>query len=184
MNILYVTGNSGKYQNAKNFFLKFNISVDQAQLELDEIQSDDYTEIAIKKAQIAFSKVNAPLFVNDASWSIPALNGFPGPFMKYINKWFEPVDFINLMQTKSDRTILLRDIIVYVDENGYKVFTHEHAGEILSTVANFEYKHSTDVVISLSGNHRSIAEEKMLGTLFVGGEDKIWNEFANWLQLR
>lgn len=182
MKISYVTGNARKFENAQKFFGQFAIEVEQLPLNIPEIQSCDPLEIAIAKAEAAYTQAQRPLFVNDASWNIPALKGFPGPFMKYVNQWFEPRDFINLMTGKADRRIILQDSIVYIDQFGRKVFTREHVGEILDTVAPFEYTHPTDVVFSLSKNHASIAEEKSKGTFFIEDEDVVWKEFAAWLQ--
>ena len=182
MMVSYVTGNSGKFENAQKFFAQFNIEVEQLPIRVAEIQSGDSLEIAVAKAEAAFALVQKPLFVNDASWIIPALGGFPGPFMKFVNQWFKPQDFINLMIDKDDRRIILKDSIVYIDESGHTVFTHEHVGEILDAVATFEYKNPTDVVISLSKDHSSIAEEKSKGGFFIEDEDAVWKEFVAWLQ--
>jgi non-canonical purine NTP pyrophosphatase (RdgB/HAM1 family) len=182
MKISYVTGNQTKFENAQKFFTEYGIEVEQLALKIDEIQSGDSLEIAIDKAKKAFEVEKKPLFVNDATWIIPALKGFPGPFMKYINQWFEPVDFIHLMQGKDDRRIILRDSIVFINENGHEVFTHNHVGVILEQVALFEYKNPTDVVISLSNSKKSIAEEKAGGSFFIENEDKVWKDFVLWLQ--
>jgi len=184
MKISYVTTNLGKLENAKNFLKEYNIEVEQLTSKIDEIQSGDSLEIAIDKAEKAFESEKKPLFVNDATWIIPALKGFPGPFMKYINQWFEPIDFIHLMEGKSDRRIILCDSIVYIDDSGRKVFTHDHEGSVLPEVASFEYTHPTDVVISLSKSGKSIAEEKKGGSFFIEDEDKVWTDFAKWLQTK
>lgn len=184
MKISYVTGNPSKFENAQKFFSTYNIDVEQLAIKIDEIQSGDSIEIAAAKAKTAFEIHKQPLFVNDASWIIPSLKGFPGPFMKFINQWFEPGDFVNLMKGKSDRRIILRDCIVYIDETGHRLFTHEHQGIILDEVAMFDYKHPSDVVISLSANHKSIAEEKEKGSFFIEDEDLVWKQFASWLQTK
>lgn len=182
MKVSYVTSNPGKFENAKKFFAPYNIEVEQLALKVEEIQSSDSIEIATAKAQSAYNIKKLPLFVNDASWIIPSLKGFPGPFMKYMNQWFEPRDFINLMKDKTDRRIILRDSIVYIDETGYKIFTHDHEGIFLEDVSPFEYQNPSEVVISLSKNHKSIAEEKKNGSSFIEDEDLVWKQFASWLQ--
>lgn len=182
MKISYVTSNPGKFENAQKFLASYSIEVEQLPLKIEEIQSSDSLEIATAKAGAAFQLEQRPLFVNDATWVIPALKGFPGPFMKYINQWFEPSDFVHLMSGKDDREIILRDYIVYVDERGQKIFTHDHEGSILEEVAPFKYKHPSDVVISLSKNKKSIAEEKQNGKFFIEDENLVWRQFAEWLQ--
>lgn len=182
MKITYVTGNKNKYENARKFFEQYNIDVDQQPLSIPEVQGSDSIEIATKKAEEAWRQINQPLFINDASWIIPALKGFPGPYMKYINQWFDPIDFIHLMEGKEDRTIILKDVIVYIDATGPTVFTNEHKGKMLKNVASGVYRHPSDAVISLSKTGNSILEETTSGTFFIEDEDKVWKDFAFWLQ--
>lgn len=182
MTLNYVTGNERKFSNAQSFFASYDIKVKQLKLDIDEIQSEDALKITTAKARAAYERVRCPLFVNDATWLVPALNGFPGPFMKYINHWFAPEDFIHLMHGKTDRRIILRDTIVYIDEAGDRVFTHDHEGVILEQADQLEYSNPTDVVVSLSKNGTSIAEAKAKGNFFIEDEDRIWREFAEWVK--
>lgn len=178
----YITGNKNKFANAKSFFDNYSIELIQSSLSIYEIQSSDSLEVAQSKINQAWGQLQEPLFINDACWIIPALNGFPGPYMKYINNWFSPHDFINLMQGKADRTIILRDTIIYKDSKCSQIFTNNHRGEILTEIYNGESKAPSDVVISLSSNKKSIAEETANKAFFLKGEDKIWIDFANWLK--
>ncbi len=184
MPIYYITTNSNKFENARAILAQHDILIEQRALDIDEPQRADALEIAIIKAQRAFAELQQPLFVNDATWMIPSLKGFPGPFMKYINQWFEPSDFINLMQGKSDRRVILRDTIVYVDHAGYKVFTSDHEGVVLDTVASFPYTHPSEAVFSLSPNTVSIAEARARGESLATKEITVWNDFATWLKGR
>src|SRR5437660_334066 len=164
--LLYVTGNQSKFESAKNLMKSFGIEIEQCDLDIQEIQSDSAEEITINKAQKAFEILKKPLFVNDASWIIPALNGFPGPYMKYINSWFVPQDFINLMSGRENRQVILRDTIVYADENFTKTFSHDIHGTILEDAKGSD-KHPSESIISLSPNGLSIAEENKKGSLFL-----------------
>src|SRR2546429_6533909 len=179
--LLYVTGNQSKFENAKNLMKSFGIEIEQDDLYIQEIQSDSAEEITTDKAQKAFEILKKPLFVNDASWIIPALNGFPGPYMKYINEWFVPQDFINLTSGRENRQVILRDTIVYADENFTKTFSHDIHGTILDE-AKRSGKHPSESIISLSPNGLSIAEENKKGSFFLESERKVWEEFANWLK--
>ena len=179
--LLYVTGNQSKFENAKNLMKSFGIEIEQDDLYIQEIQSDSAEEITTDKAQKAFEILKKPLFVNDASWIIPALNGFPGPYMKYINEWFVPQDFINLTSGRENRQVILRDTIVYADENFTKTFSHDIHGTILEE-AKGSGKHPSESIISLSPNGLSIAEENKKGSFFLESERKVWEEFANWLK--
>jgi len=180
----YITGNQSKFNNAQAFFTPRGITLVQKKLDIYEIQELDTIAIAKSKARQAWEQLKKPLFINDACWIIPALNGFPGPYMKYINTWFTPQDFINLMKDKTNRTIILRDTIIYIDERGSEIFTNDHIGTVLKSSYIGKYKNPSDAVISLSKSGKSLAEEIADRSFFLEGEDVVWNKFINWLQTR
>ena len=77
-----------KFNHAKESLAKFGVDLEQKDLDIDEIQSDSISKIAEDKAKKAFAILQEPLVVSDSGWEIPALNNFPGPYMKYVNHWF------------------------------------------------------------------------------------------------
>jgi XTP/dITP diphosphohydrolase len=181
MRLYYITGNKNKFATANKLLGPFDIEIEQKTLEIPEMQSDSIEDVAKDKAQKAFEIVKAPLFVNDSGWNISALKGFPGPYMKYINEWFEAEDFINLMKNYKNREVVLRQVIVYIDKNSMKIFSYDSAGKILDK----PYSNGSipsDRVISLSKDDFSIAEEKVKLGFSVHGEETLWHDFANWLK--
>ncbi len=181
----YVTGNASKFQNAAAFFRRQGMDIAQEKLRLNEIQASAGEEVALHKARDAFELIHQPLFVNDASWSISALNGFPGPYMKYIVSWFSAEDILDLMQHKDDRTVILRDIIVYKDHAHEKVFVNEVRGAILRKPDEIDYDGPyIDRLISLSGDGKSIAAHNTAeaGT-YTESELRLWDGFAGWLKI-
>jgi XTP/dITP diphosphohydrolase len=176
--VTYITGNPKKYANAVSFFKSYPIELLQQKIDLDEIQSNRAEEIAIKKARDAFLSVGEPLFINDASWHIPALNGFPGPYMRYMLDWFTIDDFLRLMEVKEDRTIILRDTIVYKDESTEKVFTNDVRGRLLTSATAGDGPYITKL-ITFNEDETSLAESPSVG--FTEPEMKLWEEFAEWL---
>jgi non-canonical purine NTP pyrophosphatase (RdgB/HAM1 family) len=177
--INYITENNNKFSTVKSFFEKNDIEIKQKILPIYEVQSSDGIEIAISKAVQAWELIKEPLFVNDAFWIIPSLKGFPGPYMKYINEWFEPEDFLNLMKDKKDRTIILRDTIVYIDKTGQNVFTDDYYGEILDKKYEGKCKYPLDAVVSFSKSKKSIAEENGVQKFSTEGS---WASFASCLK--
>jgi|SRR3989344_2276074 len=177
--IAYVTGNNSKFLTGKHFLSNFGIDIEQKILDIPEIQSDDVEQIAKDKAEKAFEIVKAPIFVNDSGWYIEALNGFPGPFMKYLNHWFSPQDFLNLMNPYSNRKVVLRQVVVYKDGKNTQVFIHDAIGKIL-TEARGKSKIPSNQVISLSFDGSSIAENA--GEAVWEIEEPLWQEFADWIK--
>jgi len=57
-----------------------------SKIDIPEIQSLDLDEVVTQKAMDAFKKIKRPVLVEDISFEIKALNGLPGPFIKFFLK--------------------------------------------------------------------------------------------------
>lgn len=176
MKIKFITGNDRKLSEASLACEPFGIKVEKIKLEIDEIQSHDPTQISKRKAKDAYSLINMPLVINDATWRIPALGGFPGGYMKDIAEWFRPEDFISLMSKKHDRSICLVETVIFRDESTEKIFQKEYWGEISKTPKGTG--NSIEMVAMFDGE--TIGECFDAGRFAFNPEDYIWNDFAEW----
>jgi non-canonical purine NTP pyrophosphatase (RdgB/HAM1 family) len=179
MKVKYVTGNEIKIKYANQKLNKFGIEVEQVKLEISEIQSDDKLGVATNKATNAFAILSEPCFVTDTFWEIPALNGFPGAFMKYVNEWFQPQDFLNLMRDKNDRRIICHDSITYIDKNLVKNFINTTVGEIAEAIyEDGEEINSIDNLIKFEGKYLKEHHKEHWEN---SKESMSWNQFAQFL---
>ena len=150
-------------------------------LEIDEIQSEDAEKIVLDKLSKAFAVLQKTVVVTDDSWNIPALNGFPGPYMKSINHWFTPEDYLRLTIELEDRSINLVQWLGYTDGTITKVFKHTTKGELLKEIKG-QYGNSNHKLVSIEGdNGLSVAEVYDKG---VNNSERaaavIWVEFMEW----
>lgn len=113
--IIFVTSNKYKFQIAQKVLADLPVKLVQKKLETPEIQSLDLEEIAKFSVEWAVKILRKPAFVSDAGYYIEALNGFPGPFIKWTNKWFTAGDYLKLMEEKEDRTVVTKDCIAYCE---------------------------------------------------------------------
>ena len=120
--IIFITGNQYKFQVAKKAVENLGINLVQKDLETPEIQSTELEKIAAFSAQWASNKLQKPVVLTDAGYYIEALNGFPGPFIKYANDWLTANDFLKLMKGKKNRTVITKDCLAYC-EPGKKPIT-------------------------------------------------------------
>ncbi len=176
--IIYVTGNKFKISAAQHYLNGKGITILQESADTKEIQSEDIEEVALDKAKKAYEVIKKPLLVNDAGWIILALNGFPGPFMKFMNEWFSSEDFLALMKDKKDKTVILRDVYVYYDGKKSKIFSYDYKGKMLNETKG--EGRPSDRVMSLSGNDESIAEEDKR-TNETEDYNQFWEDFPTWL---
>jgi non-canonical purine NTP pyrophosphatase (RdgB/HAM1 family) len=76
-----VTGNPGKLAEART---ALGADVEAVEVDLPEIQSLDYREVLQAKAEEAWRRIGRPLIVEEAGLDLAALNGFPGPLVKWM----------------------------------------------------------------------------------------------------
>ena len=131
--IFFITGNAHKFQIAQDALAGAGIELIQKELDTPEIQSTSIEEIASFSAKWACDLLKEPVIVSDAGYYIEALNGFPGPFIKYINEWLSADDFLKLMTGKENRKVLVKDCLAYCEPGKKPVL---FCGSAKGTIAN------------------------------------------------
>jgi len=77
---LFITGN----QHKADYLAKLlDIPLDHMKIDLDEIQSSHLDEVVEHKVRQAYAIAKRPVLVEDVALSFAALNGLPGPFVKF-----------------------------------------------------------------------------------------------------
>lgn len=178
MTLSYVTTNFDKYQKAKINLLPFGIDLAHEQIEIEEIQALDGGEIIIKKAKQAFSQIGKPVLVSDDSWSIPALNGFPGVNMKQCNHYLKADDWLRLMSGIQDRRIFLVSFLAFY--NGTKIVVKSHQEEACFLNASQGY-HPTAPhlqVVAFHSEKQSIAQYISSGIKIKDDLKDFWQDLA------
>lgn len=120
MKIIFATGNAGKATSLR-YRLKrhgVDVAVDQQSLDLIEPQADTAKEIARVKARQAWDQLHQPVVVDDSSFHITALNGFPGPYIKPMLQTVGIDGILRLMEGYDDRSAAFISSLVYIDEDG------------------------------------------------------------------
>lgn len=115
--VTFLTGNKGKWEIAKSIFADYGIELLQDKIETPEIQTLSVEEVAKFSVSYAVEKTGLNVMVSDVGHYIPALGGFPGPFIKFINQTLTPEDVLALMQGKQDRRVILRECFAYAEPN-------------------------------------------------------------------
>jgi inosine triphosphate pyrophosphatase len=79
--LYFVTGNANKLKEAKEILSDFEVI--GKKIDLPEIQEMNEELIATEKVRHALKVVDGPVCVEDVSLCFEALNGLPGPFIKW-----------------------------------------------------------------------------------------------------
>ena len=118
--LIFATSNKAKAATLQQHFDRLGIAVRVVAkpLDLTEQQADEALEVAEAKAQQAYQQLGVPLVVDDSAFHIPALNGFPGVYQKYVFYTVGPQGILKLMEGVEDRRAYFISNLVYVDDRG------------------------------------------------------------------
>ena len=178
--LLCATGNADKFAIGEQAFLKYGCSLKQVSVEIDEIQGEDSEVILLDKVAKAHSLVQKPVLVTDDTWVIPALNGFPGAYMKSMNHWLTANDFLKLMEDKTDRTIYLDQYLAYTDGTETKTFYKRIKGTISLEARGVTGPPVVHIVQLDGDNELTISEVFDRGIEDHVYEDDAWSQAAKW----
>jgi non-canonical purine NTP pyrophosphatase (RdgB/HAM1 family) len=131
MVITFVTTNKGKIASLKRKLSpRFQVR-SIALVDLPELQANSSAEIVVHKAKAAYSIIRRPLLVQDSSFHINALKGFPGAYIKYVLETLKPKGILQLMEGETDRTCYFEDSIGYTEDGkAVNVFTSTNPGRV------------------------------------------------------
>ena len=107
-----VTGNRGKIAEAR---LALGMEVEAVEMDLPEIQGLDLLEILNDKANVAWEIVRRPLVVEEAGLDLLALNGFPGPLVKWMLQAVGAEGIARTAQALGDPRAVARCVLLYRD---------------------------------------------------------------------
>ena len=132
MTYAFVTTNEKKFRVYSEVLKPYGIELEQVALETPEVQDISVSKVAEFSAVWATRKLKKEVLVNDFGYYISALNGFPGPFSKYVISWFSLEDWLRLMEGIEDRRVEVRwAYAVASPDKKVRSIEFQHTGTIL-----------------------------------------------------
>lgn len=183
--IAFASSNPEKFAIAQYVCGKANIKVEQVFLDIDEIQGEKPELVVTDKVKRAYEQYGQPIVVSDDFWNIRALNGFPGAYMKSMNHWFTPDDFLRLMHGIEDRYVTIEQYLAYYDSREVTIFSNAIPGVILDQAYKGTARIPCMAVVALDiDNGKCLAEvysqgPELLATRYKNHPDA-WHELVNW----
>ncbi|XP_058095108.1 inosine triphosphate pyrophosphatase [Magnolia sinica] len=100
--VTFVTGNAKKLEEVRAI-LGHSIPFSSLKLDLPELQGEP-EEISREKARLAAKEVNGPVLVEDTCLCFNALNGLPGPYIKWFLEKIGHEGLNNLLKAYDDKS--------------------------------------------------------------------------------
>lgn len=152
--ILFATTNENKAKEAEEIL---GIPVKFANIEVVEIQDEDSTKIAYEKAKSAYEQLKNPVIVDDVSLGINALNGFPGPLVKFLFNAIGNDGLLRLLKDETNRGVSVISTIAYHDGKHVYTFAGVLRGK-LATEQRGKDGWGFDPIIIAEGETKTLAE--------------------------
>ena len=129
MPLYFITGNAGKFAEVQALVPE----VERLDIDLLEIQEFDARKIVAAKLDEARRHHDGAFLVEDTSLYLDALNGLPGPFIKWFLNRLGDAGIARLASTLGDDRARARTVLGYAAPDGQvAVFEGEIAGRIVA----------------------------------------------------
>lgn len=127
--IYFITGNKNKFREVKEILWE---NIEQLDLDLPEIQELDPKKIIEEKLKEALKHHKGPLIVEDVSLEVEALNGLPGPFIKWFEKAIKAEGIYNLAEKLGNTKAVAKTIFGLANKGKINYFDGEVKGKLVS----------------------------------------------------
>lgn len=123
-----VTGNPGKLAEARRLA---GAGLESVAMDLPEIQSLDLLEVLRHKGEEAWRRLRRPLVVEEAGLDLAALNGFPGPLVKWMLDATGAATLARLAHALGDPRAVARAALYYRDPHRTLIAEGSSAGTLV-----------------------------------------------------
>lgn len=128
MKPVFITGNADK---AAYLAQHLGVDLEHQKVDLDEIQSTSLEEIVEHKVRQAYDVVGKPVLVEDVALGFDALNGLPGPFIKFFVDTPDGLEKLcRILDTLKNRRASAACVYGYYDGTRLELFRGGLDGEI------------------------------------------------------
>lgn len=153
MAIYYITGNKEKFRETKMIIPE----IKQLEIDLPEIQEIDPEKIIKAKIEAAKEHKQGRIFIDDASLYLEAMNGLPGPLIKWFLKTIGNDGLYKIAKCFGNFEAKARLVIGYSDGNNE---IHYFAGEVKGKIVEprGETRFGWDPIFQPDGYEKTYAE--------------------------
>lgn len=131
--IYFVTSNQSKFSNFYWYVDRYEpaVKLEQVNLELDELKTEDHKKIAVEKARQAWHILKKPLVVDDCGIYFARYQNFPGPFLKHVYYGLGLNGLLKLLEDDNRVTFLWYVVCAYGPDD-FEVFEGRCEGVVVA----------------------------------------------------
>ena len=165
-----VTGNPGKLREAREICGAELVS---HALDLPEIQSLDLIEVLRAKGEEAWRRLSRPVIVEETGLSLAALNGFPGPLVKWMLDAVGPEGIARIAIDRGEPGVSADCALLYRDAEREVVAEGSTRG-VLVLPGRGEGGFGWDRVFQPEGDERTYGEMTSAEKIEIGHRGRAW----------
>ena len=126
--ITFITGNPHK---AEQYAKLLGLPIVHQKIDLDEIQSTDFFEVALRKVEQAYDRIKRPVIVDDFGFCLEDYDNLPGPFTKFFVGSEENLEkMCRIADGLKSRRASVVSTIAYKDADRTEVFINRIYGQV------------------------------------------------------
>jgi non-canonical purine NTP pyrophosphatase (RdgB/HAM1 family) len=176
MVLYFITGNKNKFLEAQKELMP--IEIEQRAIDLVEIQSLDPQETIEHKLNEAKSLVEGEFFVEDVSINLDALNGFPGPLIKWFIGAIGREGIYELCKMKNNFGAKAVATIGYSNGKEMNFFSGEIFGTVVEPKVDSNF--GWDPTFKPNGFNKTFAEMTKEEKNAISHRGKAVRDFKEW----
>jgi len=177
----FITGNIHKFLEARQVLSERGIAAAKLKVEAVEIQDDSLENIAKYSVKDAVKRCGLPIFVEDAGLFVEGLQGFPGPYSRYVHDTVGVGSVITLMKNVENRAAYFLSVVAFGSPEMEPVcFVGKVNGEISLRkrgTGGFGYD---PIFVPLEGDGRTFAEMTTQEKNRFSHRARALRKFAEW----
>ena len=179
--ITFVTGNWAKILSARQTLEPLGFEVEQVKMEVPELQDDSIEEVAKFSAKWASEKLKCDVLKNDSGLCVDALNGFPGPYSRYVDDTLKEDGILKLLEGVENRKAHFIEVLAYCEYGKEPITFKSITNGTIAKEKSGKYGWSWDFIFIPDGEEKTLAnfdDDVRFGYWNMNG----YKELANYLE--
>jgi inosine triphosphate pyrophosphatase len=174
--VYFITGNKNKFAEAQKELLP--VELIQKEINLIEIQSLDSKEVIEHKLKEAIKHFNGEFIVEDVSFTLNAMNGLPGPLIKFFLKSIGRKGIYDMCKSYGNFNAEAKATIGYTNGKEVLFFEGIVKGKVVEPIAESDF--GWDPIFQPEGFNKTFAEMSLEEKNKISHRGKVIKKFKEY----